>query len=195
MRQVLAVPSSSANIEMPDELTPGSGRRQEQRENLREYSDALKAEIGGGEVSFARASQFLRNRPGYLDTAAAYRLPRAGRDVAFMRLFGFQIQGAGPSMTVRNPRAAPAAPAVPAAPAAPAPRAPRGPDIIPRGTPSRLPAGQPLAFGENPFRANTAAHTRYEAYRSATNVGEARARGATPLDLMRAINRGAARLG
>ena len=109
VRQVLAVPGTSADVDLPDELMPGSAKRQAQLTNLRPFSEKLKAELyntPGGEMTFARASQFLRTQPGFSDTADAYRLPTAGRFVRFLRLFGFEIRGSGPGMTVGRPAGA-----------------------------------------------------------------------------------------
>ena len=94
VRQVLAVPGTSADVDLPDKLMPGSGKRKEQLQHLRPFSEALKTELynlPGGEMSFARATRFLQARPGFTDTADAYRLPKAGRFVKFLRLFGFEI--------------------------------------------------------------------------------------------------------
>ena len=146
---------------------PGSRKREQQRLHLRQYSEQLKHELSNtprGEMSFARASEFLRTRRGFEDTAETYRLPRAGRYVKFLRLFGFQIQGSGPGMIVRRPAAASSAEGRgrPAGAVDIAPRAPR------RG----LPNTTPITFQpDNLHRGGTAAYARYELYRSATNVG------------------------
>jgi hypothetical protein len=188
VRQVLAVPGASADIDVSDELVPGSGRREQQLQALRQYSEMLKQELSEsptGELSFARVTQFLRTRPNFEDTAEAYRLPKAGRYVKFLRLFGFQIAGAGPTMVVRGASAAGAGGSRGSRPAAHHDLAPR----VPRRT---LPPATPiLAFQpDNPHRGGTAAAARYTAYRAATTVGEARALGATLQDLRRNIGQG-----
>ena len=179
MRQVLAVPGTSADVDLPDELMQGSAKRQAQLTNLRPFSEKLKAELyntPGGEMTFARASQFLRTQPGFSDTADAYRLPTAGRYVKFLRLFGFEIRGSGPGMTVRMP-----AGAASSSGAGPRGRPAGAIDIAPR-VPRRVMAASTalLWTPDNPYRGGTAAHARYQAYSSATTVGEARERGATP---------------
>ncbi len=136
-------------------------------------------------MSFARASTFLRTRSGFEDTAETYRLPRAGRYVKFLRLFGFQIQGHGPGMVVQRPASAGGSQGRPAGSVDLAPRAPR------RG----LPAATPITFQpDNPHRGGTAAYARYDLYKGAQSVGEARELGATPQDLKADLAKGYARL-
>ncbi len=190
VRQVLAVPGTSADVDhLPDELMPGSAKRQAQLTNLRPFSEKLKAELyntPGGEMTFARASQFLRTQPGFSDTADAYRLPTAGRYVRFLRLFGFEIRGSGPGMTVRRPAGAAGGRGRPAGAIDIAPRVPR-----------RVMAASTalLWTPDNPYRGGTAAHARYQNYSSATTVGEARRLGATPQDIKGGIEKAYAQLG
>ena len=192
VRQVLAVPRTSGDVDVPDELVPGSGKRQEQLVGMREFANTLKAEIlskPSGEMSFAGVSQFLRTQPGFSDTADAYRLPQAGRNVKFLRLFGFEIRGAGPGMVVRSPASASSS-------SAGVRGRPEGAvDIMPRMPRRGLPASTPLLWTpDNPHRPGSAVHARYERYRSATTVGEARRLGATPQDLKGDLEKGHARL-
>ena len=72
VRQVLAVPWTSADINMSDELVPGSRKREQQRLHLRQYSEQLKHELSNtprGEMSFARgpaeASRTQRRRTDF----------------------------------------------------------------------------------------------------------------------------------
>ncbi len=190
VRQVLAVPWTSADINVSDELVPGSRKREQQRQHLRQYSEQLKHELSNtprGEMSCARVGEFLRTRRGFEDTAETYRLPRAGRYVKFLRLFGFQIQGSGPGMIVRRP-AAPSSAEGRGRPAGAV-------DIAPRAPRRGLPGGTEITFQpDNPHRGGTAVYTRYAAYRSATTVGEARRLGATPQDLRGDLEGGYAQL-
>ena len=193
VRQVLAVPGTSADIDLPDELMPGSGKRKDQLQHLKPFSEALKVELAntpGGEMSFARVTRFLQARPGFTDTADVYRLPKAGRYVKFLRLFGFEIQGSGPGMVVRR---APGA----ASSSSGARGRPEGAvDIAPRVPRRALPAGTVLLWTpDNPYRAGTAARARYELYKAATTVGEARDLGATPQDIKGGIEKAYAQLG
>ena len=185
-------------MEVPDELVPGSGKRAQQITNLRPFNDRLRAEFDrspGNEMTFARVSAFLRAQPAFSDTADAYRLPTAGRFVKFLRLFGWEIRGSGPGMVVRKPPAA-ARPASSSGAASSSSDAMRGRplgalDIAPRMPRTSRPAETALAFTpDNPHRPGTAAHARYEAYKSATTVGEARTAGANPMDIKSALEKG-----
>ena len=190
VRQVLAVPGTSADIDVNDELIPASGKREQQRRFLRPYAEQLRNEMSTAvnrTITFARASEFLRTRPGFQDTAETYRLARAGRYVNFLRLFGFEIQGSGPAMTV-------SAPGVGASTAARG--RPEGAiDLAPRVPRRGLPGATAVTFQpDNPFRGGTDRYVRYEAFRTATTVGQARSLGATPGDLKESLDRGFARL-
>ena len=111
VRKVLAVPAGSAGVEINEELIPGSGRREQQVKALKKYSEALKQEMSTtqGSMTLVRVRMFLKSRPQFEDTAELVRLPKAGRYIKFLRLFGYQITGSGPGMTVRAPRAPPVA--------------------------------------------------------------------------------------
>jgi len=194
VRNVLAVAHTSADINVNDELIPGSRKRELQKEHLRRYAESLKAELANtprGEMSFNRACEFLRTRPGFADTSDVYKLPKEGRYVKFLRLFAFEMSGSGPGMTVRRPAGRGAADGAggrgrPAGAVDIAPRVPR------RG----LPNATAITFQpDNPHRGGTAAYTRYDLYKSAQTVGEAREQGATPQDLKGGLQRGHAMLG
>ena len=111
VRKVLAVAAGSADVEINEELIPGSGRREQQVRALRKYSEQLKQEMATtqGSMTLVRVRMFLNSRPQFNDTAELYRLPKAGRFIKFLRLFGYTITGSGPGMTVRAPRAPPVA--------------------------------------------------------------------------------------
>ena len=193
VRQVLPVPGTSADVDIPDELVPGSGRRQEQITNLRPYADALKTEIFNSpnqEMTLARVTRFLQARDGFLNTADVYRLPTQGRYVRFLKLFGFEIRGSGPSMTVRRP------PSAAASSSAGQRGRPAGSvDIAPRVPRRVMAANQELLWQpDNPYRIGTASYARYEAYKASETVGEARRLGATPQDIKAGIERAYAQL-
>ena len=192
VRKVLAVPETSQDIDMNDELTPASGRREQQLRGLRQYSEQLKNELSqapNAEMTLTRVQMFLRSRPQFEATADVYRLPKAGRFVKFLRLFGYRIQGSGPAMTVKAPAAAtgqlrPAARAVQL-----------GAPLAPRAQRRDLPGSQEILFqADNPKRGGSASFTRWGLYRSATTVGEARRLGMTPQDLREALRQGHAQL-
>ena len=54
-------------------------------------------------MSLQGVSRFLQAKAGFLDTAEVYRLPKAGRIGKFLKLFGFEMKGSGPGMTIRRP--------------------------------------------------------------------------------------------
>ena len=141
-------------------------------------------------MGFARATRFLQARPGFSDTADVYRLPKAGRFVKFLRLFGFELRGSGPGMTVRRPAGTASSSAGPRG------RPEGAVDVAPR-VPRRVMAASTalLWTPENPYRGGTAAHARYQVYRSASTVGEARTLGATPQDIKGGIEKAYAQLG
>ena len=187
VRKVLAVPGGSQSIELNDELTPASGRREQQLRGLRQYSEQLRQELSqapNAEMTFTRVHMFLRSRPQFEATAEVYRLPRAGRFVKFLRLFGYRIEGSGPAMVVRAPASA----------AGQRPQA-RAVELAPRQQRRDLPASRAILFqADNPKRGGSAAYTRWAAYRSATSVGQARSLGMTPQDLREALRQGHAQL-
>ena len=129
--------------------------------------------------SFERTQRYIKNLAAFKDTADVYRVPKAGRFVKFLWLFSIWIEGSGPTMTVRAPAAAPRAPAVR-----------RGPDLAPRAPRQGIPGTQAIAFGPNMKRPLTAAFARYERYRCASTVQEARDLGMMPMDLRAAIQSG-----
>ena len=182
-KTVLPVQSGSADVRGDGENLPGSRRTDEQRQALRQYSDALKARLGAeGQMTLASVSRFLQSQEGFADTADVYRLPKQGRVVKFLRLFGFELTGTGPGIIVRKPsRATGEARGRPAG----------ATDLVPRIPRRGLPAAQSITFQpDNPFRAGSARHNRYEAYKGAGTVGEARRLGATPQDFQAAFNEG-----
>ncbi len=99
------------------------------------------------------------------------------------------MQGSGPNITV-----------FPAAPPAPRPvqvggasssglsRAPRAAEIQPRAAYMRFPNEQKVEFRANPARENGARWRRYEKYKTATTIGQARRLGATAQDLKLDLN-------
>ena len=105
VRQVLAVPASSEDVKVPDELIPGSAKRKAQLLHLRPFSEALRTELfnRGREMSFRGVSTFLTGLDGFADTCDIYKLPKQGRVARFLRLFGFLLSGRGPGTSVQLP--------------------------------------------------------------------------------------------
>ena len=189
VRQVLAVPKDSEDVELNDDLIPGSGKRKEQLKFLKPFADSLKQRLSEqptGEMSFAGATRFLKSLDQFEDTAELYRLPSAGRFIKFMRLFGFEIRGSGPGMVVRRPAGSSAASSG---------RPAGSVDIAPRMPRRGLPAGTAITWQpDNPYRAVSAARARYQLYRGSSTVGEARSLGATPQDFKTGLQKGYAQL-
>ena len=186
VRKVLAVPADSADVQLNEELVPGSGKRAAQVEGLRPYSEQLRNELSKtarGEMSFTRARQFLKTRGNWEDSATRYRLPKEGRFIKFLRLFRFRISGRADSMVVKAPAARTAAPA-----------APREVELAPRQPRNDMAGSQGILFGPNLKRGGTQTYERYERYKNANSIAEARSLGMTPMDLRDAIRRGHAQL-
>jgi len=187
VRKVLAVPADSQSIVLNDETIPNSGLRERQRVALRQFSEQLKRELAQtpqNQMSFARATRFLRNLASFTDTADVYRLPKEARYVKFFRLYGFRLEGSGPAMVVKPP--------TPSVGQAPAPRAAQ---LAPRAPRRDLPGTQGLIFQpDNPKRGTSQAFIRYEMYKGATTVAEVRRLGMNPQDLREAIRQGHAQL-
>ena len=178
VRQVLAVPGTSKDIDLPDDLVPGSKKRKEQIENLKQYSDKLRQELfqNGGEMSFAKVSAFLRNNPGFIETADVYRLAKSSRYVKFLRLFGYEIQGSGPGMIVKRPSNI--------SNSSSRGRPEGSIDIAPRAPRRGLPGTQEIRLTpDNPHRLGSASYNRYELYKNEITIGGLRKKGATPQDI------------
>ncbi len=153
---------------------------------------------------------------GFQDTADTYGPSRQGRIVSFLKLYPrlFVIQGSGPGIKVVPAAPTPPQPVQPrpiqvgrassssAAPpssgrepkaggSAPS-RAERALEIDPRAPYRRFPNEQRVRYEvTNPARAGTPRHARYEAYKTATTIGEARRLGATSQDISMDIQRSA----
>ena len=102
----------------------------------------------------------------------------------FFRLYGFRLEGSGPAMVVKPP--AVAAGQRPAA---------RAVELAPRAQRRDLPGTQAILFQpDNPKRGTSQAFIRYEVYKRATTLAEARRLGMNPQDLREAIRQGHAQL-
>ena len=194
VRQVMAVPKDSEDVELNDELLPGSGKRLKQKEFLKPFAEKLKQQLSRqptGELSFAAVRIFLNKQAHFNDTADLYKLPVGpqGRHNKFLRLFGFQIIGSGPGMSVRRPAGASGSSQLPRG------RPVEAVDLMPRMPRRGLPAATAITWTpDNQYRGGTLAYSRYELYKGASTVGESRALGATPQDLKAGISKGYAQL-
>ena len=171
---------------------------------LQDFATNLKGMLPSTGYTLARVGQLLRGMRGFHDTADVYGRSKQGRIVSFLKLYPklFQIQGSGPNITVLPAAAAPPAPP-PSRPVQmggasgngePAPRERQArivevPDS--RAPYRRFPNDQRTRYGPNPARAGTPRHARYEAYKVATTIGDARRLGATSQDISMDVAAGA----
>ncbi len=198
VKTVLAVPAGSQDVDIGIETGPGGGRRARQREMLQDYATNLKGMLPSTGYTLARVGQLLRGMRGFVNTATLYGPSKTGRIVNFLKLYPkhFQMQGSGPKIKVL-----PAAPPPPqparvqvggaSGSAAPRERAERGLEEDPRAPYRKFPNAQRARYGANPARVGTPRYTRYEAYKVATTIGEARRLGATSQDISMDVQRGA----
>ena len=133
-----------------------------------------------------------------------YGPARAGRYVSFLKLFPklFKITGSGPGLRVL--KADPPAIAIAPREARPAQqggassstdRAPRAIEVGPRAAYRSFPNETRKTFKDkNPARPTGDRFKRYEAYKRATSIGEARQLGATSQDISLDISSGALKL-
>ena len=190
VKTALAVPRGSRNVDLADS-GPGQGKRALQRQMLQDYAKDVRSMLTSEGVTLASITKFLQNRPGFLDTAEAYGVPRAGRFVNFLKLYPqfFRIAGSGSAIKVfpaTSPEREEAASGSRDVPAVGMPRIARSQNI---------PNDQIVDFAnQNPHRPNTDAFRRYEIYSSASSVGQARRLGMTPSDLRQLLRTGAIQL-
>ena len=80
IKQVLAVGGTAHDVELPEELVPNAVRRTKQKQALKEYADELKAKLRDtGQLTLAKAVQFVKELPGFEDTLDVQRFPRQAR--------------------------------------------------------------------------------------------------------------------
>ena len=186
VKTVLAVPAGSANVDLAD-AGPGQGKRQKQKEVLGDYARDLHKLIPDEGLTLPSARMILQGMRGFEDTIEVYGPARSGRYGAFMLLFPslFKLSGSGPSMRVMK-----ADPPPPREPREPTPaaisteRAPRAIEVDPRAEYRRFPNENRVEYQEeNPARRNSERFRRYENYKRAKTIGEARSLGATSQDI------------
>ena len=190
VRAALAVPRGSRNVDLADS-GPGQGKRALQIQVLQDYAKDVKGMLTPEGVTLASVTRFLQGRPGFLDTAEAYGVPRSGRFVNFLKLYPqfFRIAGSGSGIRVfpaTSPEREEAASGSRDVPAVGMPRVARSQNI---------PNDQIVDFAsQNPHRAGTEAFRRYEIYSEASTIGQARRLGMTPSDLRQLLRTGAIQL-
>ena len=98
---MLAVPAGSANVDLAD-AGPGQGRRARQKEVLGDYARDLHKLIPDEGLTLPTVRILLQGMRGLEDTMDAYGPARAGRYVAFLKLFPnlFKVTGSGPGLRV-----------------------------------------------------------------------------------------------
>ena len=133
---------------------------------------------------------------GLDDTVDTYGPARAGLYVAFLKLFPnlFKVTGSGPGL--RAFKADPPPPRPPAQEAGSSTdRAPRAAEVDPRAAYRRFPNELRVEYqNENPARRNSERYKRYENYKTARTIGEARILGATSQDISLDFTAGAVRI-
>jgi hypothetical protein len=201
----LPVPADSMNVAIDTDTAPGGGKRARQREMLQDFATNLAAMIPTTGLTLAMAGRILRSQRGFEDTADTYSLPRVGRYVSFLKLYPrlFKIVGSGPGLKVFP--ADPPEPAAPqpvqvgggasssaAPPAAPRERAERALEMDPRAPYRRYPPDQRIRYSAvNPARVGTARRARFDIYKDANTIGQARRLGATPQDIQQDLEKAA----
>ncbi len=201
----LAVPRGSTDVDIGIETGPGGGRRAKQREMLQDYARNLKDLLPSAGYTLARVAQLLNGMRGFQDTADTYGPSKAaGRIVSFLKLYPnmFSLQGSGPNIKVLpaappEPRPAPPVQVGGASSSGPAilgERQPRTLEVDPRAPYRKFPNDQRVEYGPNPARAGTPRYVRYDAYKGASTIGEARRAGATSQDISLDIQAGALKL-
>jgi hypothetical protein len=195
----LAVPVGSADVDIGIETGPGAGRRARQKEMLQDFGRKLKDLLPTSGYTLKRVAQILTGMRGWEDTTAIYGPAKQGRIGNFLKLYPrwFAIQGTGPGIKVFPAEPVPVARPVQvggASSSGPAERQPRAPEIDPRAPYRKFPNDQKVEYGDNPARATTPRHRRYEKYRMATTIGQARRLGATSQDISLDIQNGALKL-
>ena len=192
VKTVLAVPAGSANVDL-DDAGPGQGRRAKQKEVLGDYAKDLHKLIPSEGLTLPTARNILQGMRGLEDTMDTYGPARAGRYVSFMRLFPhlFKITGSGPGLRVM--KADP--PAQPRPAQGSTDRVPRAIEVDPRAAYRRF-SNETAVVSKinNPAKPNGERYKRYETYKKATTIGQARSLGATSQDISLDIEKAAVRL-
>jgi hypothetical protein len=195
----LAVPGTSQDVDIQIETGPGGGKRAQQRMRLADYAQNLKNLLPSTGYTLARVVQIIKGMRGAEDTMDVWGPSRAGRYTSFLKLFPkhFDIVGSGPNIRVLPKAPEPPRPVQPrpvqvgGASSSGGERAPRAIEIDPRAPYRKFPGNQRVRIGANPARPGSDRYNRFEAYKTATTIGEMRRLGATSQDISQDIAKGA----
>ena len=174
---------------------PGQGRRAKQKEVLGDDAKDLHKLIPNEGLTIPTARNILQDMRGLEDTMDTYVPARAARYVSYMRRLPnlCKITGSGPGLRVM--KADPPAQQQPRPTQSSTDRAPRTIEVDPRAAYRRLPHGPAVVFKDkHPARPNGERYKRYEKYKKATTIGQARSLGATSQDISLDLGAGAVRL-
>ena len=174
---------------------PGQAKRAKQKEVLGDYARDLHALLPNEGLTLPTVRTMLQGMAGFEDTVDVHGPARAGRYVAFLKLFTnlFKITGSGPGMRVM--KADPPPPREPTPARGSTDRAPRAIEAEPRAPYRRFPDEMRVAYSAiNPARKRSQRFGRYEKYKVATTIKQARALGATSQDISADIDTGAVRI-
>ena len=168
---------------------------------LQDYKTNLKQLIPSDGLTLARVAQLLNSMRSFQDTTDVYGPAKSGRIVSFLKLYpqDFKIQGTGAKIRVfiaERPAARPVqVGGASSSGGVPAPRTPRAPEMDPRAQYRRFPNELQVEYkDENPAREGSERFNRYERYKRATTIGQARRLGATSQDISLDLEKGAVRI-
>jgi len=172
---------------------------------LQDFAQSLHARIPDAGLTIVKMAQILNSMRGFKNAAEVYSLPVAARFVKFAKLFPklFRLAGEAGRLRVFKAPREPKAPAKPEAASSsstgPKPEArARGPyqaravEFEPRAAAKKYQNDWHVIYDpENPSKRLGPKFTRYEKYKSATTIGEARRMGSRSQDFKLDENSGA----
>ena len=190
VKTALPVPRGSADVDLGiDDGERNQGRRAKQREMFGDYARDLQQLLPAAGLTLAAATRALQGMRGFVDTADVYGPSRNGRYVSFLKLFPnlFKITGSGAEIKVF--KADPPAPrpvqvgGSSSSTAPPPERTARAIETNPRIV--LYPHFLKVQFSqENPAqKIGSQRYLRYERYKKARTMGEARDLGLTTQDI------------
>ena len=154
---------------------------------LREYALNLKNILPATGLTLARVIQEIKSMPDAEQTMDVYGPSRTGRYTSFLKLFPtlFEIVGKGANIKVL--------PTVTEQIRSPVQLEPASSSNEPRfrRSPNLFPSEMKVRFNNNYARPGTQRFDRFEIYKSARTIGEARRLGALTHDIMAALAAGA----
>ena len=162
---------------------------------LQDFAQNLHARIPDPGLTIVKMAQILNSMRGFKNAAEVYSLPVAARFVKFAKLFPklFRLAGEAGRLRVFKAPREPKAPKPEAASSSTGPKPEaraRGPyqaravEFEPRAAAKKYQNVWHVIYNpENPSKRLGPKHTRYEKYKVATTIGEARRLGSTSQDL------------